>query len=75
MIKEDIKYNGMTRRKYKKWKAKQGTNSTPGISKAETCQATGLDKAMAKYPRSYRTCPVQYTAFYLKKDKMSGRKN
>lgn len=67
MIKEDVKYNGMTKRKYKKWKAKQGTNSTPGTSKSLQCQATGLDKAMIKYPRSCVTQPREYAAVYLKK--------
>lgn len=57
------KYNGMTRRQYKRVKG----SSTPGKLKGENCQASGLDKSMAKNPRSFKTMPVQYFAFNQKK--------
>jgi len=63
----------MTRKAYKRLKAKEGTNSTPGLSKSENCKATALDKAMAKYPRSYRTMPHLYISFNVKKDKTANR--
>ena len=59
----------MTKRQYKKTKGSQ----TPGKTKCETCQATGLDKAMAKYPRSCKTNSDEYVAFNLKKDKFARR--
>ena len=51
------------------------TNSDPGIGKAETCRATSMDKAMAKYPRSIKNYPVAYFSFNLKKDKAANRTN
>jgi hypothetical protein len=42
-------------------------SSTPGKDKGENCHATGLDKAMAKYPKSYKTYPQEYRAFLEKK--------
>ena len=67
------KYKGMTNRELKKINGK--AHSDPGIEKGETCRATGLDKAMAKYPRSYKIYPVEYIAFNKKKDKASQRQN
>jgi len=67
------KYNGMTRKQYKRQKAKEGTNSTPGMTKAESCRATALDKAMAKYPRSIKTHTTEYINFNIKKDKHANR--
>ena len=43
--------------------AKTATNSEPGIGKGRNCQATGLDKAMSRYPRSWKTYPKEYIAF------------
>lgn len=40
-----------TKRRAKKFK---NSSSTPGREKGLNCQATSLDKAMAKYPRSWK---------------------
>jgi len=66
---EVIKYRGLTKRQYKKLYG----SSTPGMTKAENCQATGLDKAMAKYPRAWKTNPTLYVTFNKKKDKAAKR--
>jgi hypothetical protein len=60
------RYQGMTRKQYKSMKAK--TCSESGRNKTILCQATGLDKAMVKYPRSIKTNPDDYFAVNLKKD-------
>lgn len=65
------KYKGLTKKQYKK---KYGS-STPGSVKGECCHATGLDKALAKYPRSHKTIKTQYVSFNLKKDKAANRTN
>ena len=67
------KYNGVTRKQYKRIKAKEGTNSTSGTTKAESCRATGLDKAMAKYPRAINYARNEYINFNIKKDKHANR--
>lgn len=65
-------YGGKTR---KEWKRSKGS-STPGKQKGENCHASGLDKAMLKYPRAYKTFPVEYLATNAKKDKADkGRKS
>jgi len=63
------RYKGLTKRLYKK----RHGSSTPGSTKGATCRATGLDKAMAIYPRSYRTDPMHYIQFNKRKDKAAGR--
>jgi len=65
------KYGGMSKRQYKKQKAKK--SSEPGLKKGEACRATSLDKALAIYPRAYKTMPVLYIAFNKKKDKAANR--
>ena len=65
------KYKGFTKREYKKIHG----SSTPGTSKTETCRATGLDKALAKYPRSYKTMTDLYVSYNQKKDKAARRDN
>jgi len=60
------RYLGMTKKQYKQMKAR--TCSEPGRNKTILCQATGLDKAMAKYPRSIKTNPEDYFNFNLRKD-------
>lgn len=35
-------------------------NSTAGKDKAETCQASSLDRFMAKYSRAHRQMPNEY---------------
>ena len=67
---QQTKYKGLTKREYKRVYG----SSTRGIDKCETCRATGLDKALAKYPRAYRAMEVLYTDFNKKKDKHSERK-
>lgn len=73
VVEDTAKYGGMTRNKYRKLRGKMGSNSTPGKSKGENCQATGLDKAMAKYPRAAKVYPTEYLSWCFKKDKASGR--
>lgn len=58
-----VKYKGMTKKNYKRCHG----SSTKGIDKGENCHATGLDKAMAKYPRSHKTDPTHYQAWIDKK--------
>ncbi len=57
MAKQDLP-KGMpkwkTNKQLRREKGKNSLNSTPGKTKNDNCQATGLDKAMAKYPRSYK---------------------
>ena len=65
------RYKGLTKRKYKKLYNK----STPGVTKTECNRATGLDKALAKYPRSYKTMTDLYVSFNQKKDKAARRDN
>jgi hypothetical protein len=60
------RYQGMTRRQYKQMKAK--TNSCRGKDKSINCQATPLDKALTKYPRSIKTSPDEYFEMNLKND-------
>jgi hypothetical protein len=43
-----------TNRQIRRRKGESSINSTPGITKGDNCHATGLEKAMAKYPRSYK---------------------
>jgi len=64
--KSSNRYQGMTRKQYKQMKSK--TNSCPGKDKGINCQATGLDKALTKYPRSIKTSPDEYFEMNLKKD-------
>lgn len=70
-MKDTSRYKGLTKKKYKKLHNK----STPGITKTETCRATGLDKALAKYPRSHKTMTDLYISFNQKKDKAARREN
>ena len=63
------KYKGLTKRQYKK----QYGASEPGLNKGNNCKATGIDKAMAKYPRSMKTSPVEYIAHNLRKDRAAKR--
>jgi hypothetical protein len=65
------KYRGLTKREYKR----RFGSSTPGSSKGENCHATSLDKAMAKYPRAYKTMTDTYISFNLKKDRVAKRSN
>ena len=65
------RYRGLTRRQYKQLHG----SSTPGKEKGENCKATPLDKALAKYPRSWKTMPDEYIAFNLRKDKIARRQN
>ena len=62
------RYLGMTKRQYKRMKANMPGNSNPGKNKVITCQATQIEKAMAKYPRSIKTAPNEYFSINLKKD-------
>ncbi len=72
MAKTEVnKYRGLTRRHYKQLHG----SSTPGSAKGENCKATPLDKALAKYPRSWKTMPDEYISFNLKKDKVAKRYN
>lgn len=66
---EEGRYKGLTKKKYK---ARYGS-STTGKSKGENCQATGLEKAIIKYPRSYRTMPSLFAQVYDKKNKATRR--
>ena len=61
------KYRGLTK---KQWKKQIGVpkGTTPGSMKSECCRATPLDKAMAKYPRSYKTMTSEYINHNIKKD-------
>lgn len=54
------KYRGITRRKYRRAKALEGTNSTPGLAKGDNCKTDGLQKALTKYPRACKTMPLLY---------------
>lgn len=65
----EVKYKGLTKKQYKR----QYGSSTAGKDKTECCRATGLDKGIIKYPRSYKTEPVLFASIYDKKDKASGR--
>jgi hypothetical protein len=60
------RYQGMTKRQYKYIKAK--SCSEPGKQKTILCQASPLEKAMIKYPRSIKTSPEDYFKINLKKD-------
>ena len=64
--KNQSRYLGMTKKQYKQFKAQ--SCSCPGREKTVLCQATQLDKAMAKYPRSINVFPIEYFNFNLKKD-------
>jgi hypothetical protein len=66
---ETIKYKGLTKRKYKQLHG----SSTPGSTKSGNCKATGLDKALCKYPRSFKTMTGLYISFNFKKDKDAKR--
>jgi len=55
-------YKGLTKKNYKRLKAKEGSNSEPGVNKGSGCIASPLQKGIIKYPRWYRTDPVAYTA-------------
>lgn len=57
------KYRGLTKKNYKRIHG----SSTPGSQKCETCHATNIDKAMAKYPRSWKTFPTLYVGHILRK--------
>ena len=65
------KYKGLTKKQYKR----EHGSETSGSQKSENCKATGLDKAMAKYPRSHKTFPTLYVGWYLKKHRSSSAKN
>ena len=65
------RYQGLTRKQYKQRKAL--TCSAPGKTKNALCQATGLEKAMIKYPRSIKTSPELYFGVNLKRDLLAGR--
>jgi hypothetical protein len=67
---QESKYKGMTKRAYKRMMAAKGTNSTPGLTKGENCQATSLDKAMARYSRAWKTNPTEYINHNKKKHKV-----
>jgi len=69
--KNQNRYLGMTKKQYKKFKAK--SNSTPGKEKCLLCQTTGLTKAMIKYPRSYKTNPIAYFNINLQRDLLAHR--
>ena len=60
-------YGGMTRKKQKRIRK----SSTSGIQKSENCHASGLDKALIKYPRAYKTFPDLYEEVYVKKEKFT----
>mgnify|MGYP001562747308 CR=1 FL=1 len=64
-------YKGMTKKEYHR---KYGS-STRGREKGENCHATSLDKAMIKYPRSYRVFPEIFDAIYAKKEKFTKKGN
>ena len=66
------KYQGMTRKQWKRKKAL--TCSEKGTSKNQLCQATGFDKALAKYPRAIKNFPNEYFEFNLKRDLLADRK-
>jgi hypothetical protein len=63
------KYQGKTK---KEWKRTKGS-TTPGSAKGENCKATGLDKALIKYPRAYKTMPDLFEAVYKKKERYTTR--
>lgn len=65
------KYQGLTKNKLKRIKR----SSTKGSEKGENCKATGLDKALIKYPRAYRTMPDLFNAAYAKKERYTTHKN
>lgn len=65
------RYQGLTRKQYKQRKAL--TCSASGKTKNALCQATGLEKAMIKYPRSIKTAPTAYFTANLKRDRLVGR--
>ena len=64
------KYKGLTKRAYKRTHG----SGTPGTEKGENCHATAMDKAMAKYPRAYKSMPAEYRAWCLKKDRADGKR-
>jgi len=68
------KYQGKTRREYKRMKAHLPGNSNPGKNKVVTCQAIPIEKAMIKYPRSIKTSPRLYFEINLRKD-IQNRRN
>ena len=57
-ILSDIKYKGLTKRKYKQ----RYGSSTPGKEKGGNCHANGLQKALTIYPRAYKTFTKEYHA-------------
>jgi hypothetical protein len=65
------RYQGMTKKNYKAIKAR--SCSEPGRNKGALCQATPIQKAMIKYPRSIKTNPDLYFKVNLLKDKAAGR--
>jgi len=67
---EGVKYRGLTKKKYKR----RHGSSTPGSSKGENCQATGLKKAIIKYPRWYKTDPELYLRINKQTDIKANRK-
>jgi len=52
--KQRLAKGGMPEIRTKKELKRTKGSSTPGKEKGDNCHATSLDKAMAKYPRSYR---------------------
>jgi hypothetical protein len=62
-------YRGLTKKQYKRIHG----SSTKGSEKQDNCKASGLEKAMIKYPRSIKTNPVLFAAVYEKKDRVAGR--
>jgi len=67
------RYQGKTRREYKRMKAYLPGNSNPGKNKVVTCQSIPIEKAMIKYPRSIKTSPRLYFEINLRKDKQNRR--
>ncbi len=67
------RYQGMTRKQYKRIKAQSCHEA--GRNKTVLCQATPLEKAMARYPRSIKTSPREYFNINLKKDLLTHRQS
>ena len=55
---ESNKYKGLTKRQYKRVYGSE----TSGTEKGNTCKATGIEKALTKYPRARKTMPNEYRA-------------
>jgi len=68
MKQEQNKYKGLTKRQYKRTHG----STTPGSEKGFTCTASGLDKALTKYPRAHKTMPNEYYAL-MRKQQLNGK--